>query len=96
MASHQHRYLIAAILGNILVCGQAFGGVNGDGKLDAVFANLFQTDRVCLGNGAGGFACSDVSADTGFTWDVGLGDVNGDGDLDIIFANCGMKFLHKA
>ena len=34
-----------------------------DLHLDAVFGNFVQSNRVCLGNGAGGFTCSDVSAD---------------------------------
>ncbi len=42
----------------------ALGDVNGDTKVDAVFANQNQPNRVCLGDGAGGFTCSDVSSDT--------------------------------
>ncbi len=41
--------------------GVALGGLNGDGNLDAVFVNLGQPDRVCLGDGAGGFGCGNVS-----------------------------------
>ena len=39
--------------------------LNGDNDLDAVFANFNLRNRVCLGNGAGGFTCSDVSTDNG-------------------------------
>ena len=52
------------------------------GNLDAVFANDPARNRVCLGDGAGGFTCSDVSADTNRSIDVALGDVDGDGNLD--------------
>ena len=55
MTLHQLQYLIAAFLGGILLCGEASASVNGDGDLDAVFANFFQTNRVCLDDGAGGF-----------------------------------------
>jgi hypothetical protein len=45
----------------------ALGDVNSDGNLDAVFANTDDLDparnRVCLGDGSGGFTCSDVSTD---------------------------------
>ena len=46
--------------------GVDLGDVNGDGNLDAVFAlGLFRVEenQVCLGDGAGGFTCSFVSAD---------------------------------
>ncbi len=70
----------------------ALGDVNGDGDLDAVFAERGvysggPRNRVCLGNGAGDFTCSDVSMDAHHSWDVALADMNGDGDLDAVFAN---------
>jgi hypothetical protein len=55
--------------------------------LDAVFANSTQRNRRCLGDGAGGFACADVSADTNASEGVALGDLDGDGNLDAVFAN---------
>jgi hypothetical protein len=65
----------------------ALGYINGDGNLDAVFANDWQSNRLCLGDGAGGFTCADVSADTNSTWGLALGYINGDGNLDAVFAN---------
>ena len=72
--------------------GVALGDVNGDAFLDAVFANSSfsppsEPNQVCLGDGTGRFACSDVSADTNFSWGVALGDINGDAFLDAVFAN---------
>ena len=66
--------------------------MNGDPDLDAVFGYGWQSlalnrNQVCLGNGAGGFTCSDVSTDTNHTHGVALGDVNGDSDLDAVFGN---------
>ena len=53
--------------------GVALGDLNGDGNLDAVFANEFETNRRCLGDGAGGFTCADVSGDTNNSAGVALG-----------------------
>ena len=70
--------------------GVALGDVNGDTLLDAVFAELSDENRVCLGNGDGTFApCSDVSTDTNDSIGVALGDVNGDTLLDAVFSNLG-------
>ena len=65
----------------------ALGDLNGDGKLDAVFVNLAEPNRVCLGDGTGGFSCSNVNGDTNDGMGVALGDVNGDGYGDAVFAN---------
>ena len=80
--------------------GVALGDVNGDTFLDAVFANSSDlnelnpgTNRVCLGDGTGGFTCSDVNADTNASIGVALGDVNGDTFLDAVFANFGPSFF---
>ncbi len=70
-----------------LSAGVAYGDLDGDSNVDAVFANSAQRNRVCLGDGAGGFACSDVSADTNQSLNVALGFVDGDSTLDAVFAN---------
>ncbi|MBI5503732.1 MAG: VCBS repeat-containing protein, partial [Deltaproteobacteria bacterium] len=67
--------------------GVELGDLNGDGDLDAVFANYDQASRACIGDGAGAFSCSDVGSDVFRFSDVALGDMNGDGDLDAVFAN---------
>jgi len=67
--------------------GVALGDVNGDGRLDAVFANVDLPNRVCLGDGLGGFSCGDMDAENPISRDVALGDVNLDGNLDAVFAN---------
>ena len=44
--------------------GVALGLLDGYSNLDAVFANNGEVNRVCLGDGMGGFSsCADVSAD---------------------------------
>ncbi|MFQ5803891.1 MAG: FG-GAP repeat domain-containing protein, partial [Candidatus Methylomirabilales bacterium] len=75
-----------------LSTGVARGDLDGDGNLDAVFANsLFARNRVCLGDGAMGFVftCSDVSTDANNSFGVALGFVDGDASLDAVFANNG-------
>jgi hypothetical protein len=67
--------------------GVALGDVNGDSHLDAVFANVDVPNRVCFGNGFGGFSCGDIDAENPISRDVALGDVNLDGNLDAVFAN---------
>ncbi len=57
-----------------------------DDRLDLVFANFYQKNRFCAGDGAGNFTCSDVSSDTFGHNAVAMGDMNGDGKLDAVFA----------
>lgn len=59
------------------------------GYLDAVFANHFQTNQYCQGDGTGSFTCANVSSDLDQSHGVALGDMNGDGNLDTIFDNWG-------
>ena len=44
---------------------------------------------MCLGDGDGGFTCSDVSTDSTRNTGVALGDVNNDTFLDAVFATLG-------
>ena len=88
------RIVVVATLLVVLALSQsdvARGGLNGDGNTDVVFTNWGQTNRRCLGDGAGGFLlpCTDVSADTNGSSGVALGDLNDDGNADAVFANSG-------
>jgi hypothetical protein len=73
--------------------------VNGDGKLDVIFANACM-DALCiphpglgvisvlLGNGDGSFQQPKTYASGGFNaWTVGVGDINRDGKPDVVVAN---------
>ena len=64
------------------------------GDLDAVFANR-GTNRVCLGNDAGGSACRDASTDMNTTEGVALGFVDGDPHLDAVFGNAGVAETNR-
>lgn len=66
----------------------SLGDVDHDYDLDAVFANQGQ-NRVCFGDGSGGFDCAYVSESVYGSRDVDLADFNGDGFLDAVFANSG-------
>lgn len=68
--------------------GVAVGLLNDDAHTDLVFTRFLSplpTDpKVCLGDGSGGFLCTDFGA--GYTWgeptDVALADFDNDGELD--------------
>ena len=91
--SNQPHLLNTVLIGSLLFCGQASGGVDGDGNTDLIFANSPDTNQVCLGDGAGAFSCSDINSDIKFSQEVILVDVNGDGKLDAVIANegCGSR-----
>jgi hypothetical protein len=63
--------------------------LNGDGHVDAVFSNNDgQPHRVCAGDGAGGFTCTDVASELGRTFSsVALGHVDADTNLDVVFGD---------
>ncbi len=63
------------------------GDLNGDGKLDLVFAGSGNTPKVQLGNGNGTFQAQPTFAVDGPALSIALGDVNGDGKLDIVTGN---------
>ena len=69
--------------------GVALGDVDGDGDLDAVFANRTEHNAVCLNDD--GFAsdqpCRKIASAENGSRGVALGNVDGDGDLDAVFAN---------
>ena len=67
------------------------GDVDGDGDLDAVFANQGSfPSRVLLNNGAGQFTYTEQLL-TGNGHGAGLADLDGDGDLDL-FITCAYAF----
>lgn len=63
----------------------AFGDLDGDGDLDAVFANLDAPSAVLLNDGSGRFTASDQSFPRGLHG-IEIGDLDGDGDEDLFFA----------
>jgi hypothetical protein len=80
-------------LGNLASIDVALGDVDGDGDIDAVIANLHNTDlsnlirqpnEVWLNDGKGNFSNSGQSLGVG-SLHVKLVDIDGDGDLDAVF-----------
>lgn len=80
-------------LGNLASVDVALGDVDGDGDIDAVIANLHNTDlsnltrqpnEVWLNDGKGNFSNSGQALGVG-SLHVNLADIDGDGDLDAIF-----------
>jgi hypothetical protein len=67
----------------------AVGDVNGDGKMDLVAGNRFQTAGILLGSGNGSFGPPAYYGVGGYPESVGLADLSRDGKLDIVTANYG-------
>ena len=53
----------------------ALGLIDEDNNLDAMFANEGLPNQLCLGNGSGGFTCSNIDNDTGNSQSVALGEL---------------------
>lgn len=78
-------------LGAAFTWDAALGDLDGDGDLDAFFANseveYAQADEVWLNNGLGYFSDSGQRLGYSLSRAVALGDLDGDGDLDAFVAN---------
>ena len=62
--------------------------LDGDGFTDAIMVSFFQANRVCFGDGNGGFdRCDPFTSDALGTLDAAMGDLDGDGDVDVVLAN---------
>jgi hypothetical protein len=85
-------FFAVTLLGLAFLSSYTWADLNGDGYADIVIANDSSANRVCLGNGAGGFSnCTDVSNDVNKSLGVALADLDADGDLDAVFANDGQR-----
>ncbi|MGD1699257.1 FG-GAP-like repeat-containing protein [Dapis sp. BLCC M229] len=75
------------VLGSNNSFSVSLGDVDGDGDIDAVFANYDQANRVYLNDGSGNFSSTTNALGSYASEEVSLGDVDGDGDIDTVFAN---------
>ena len=74
-----------------LTAGVAFADVDGDGDLDALYANgrhWPQTNEIYLNNGRGQFTVGyPLGLEKATTYGTPAGDLDGDGDLDVVVGN---------
>ncbi len=77
--------------GQDLGAGKSFAvaatDVDGDGDLDAVYANLNEPNTVWLNNGIGTFTNSGQTLGTSTSVALAAADLDNDGDADLVFAN---------
>ncbi|MGD1699258.1 beta strand repeat-containing protein [Dapis sp. BLCC M229] len=72
-------------LGSNRSLGVELGDIDGDGDIDAVFANI-GNDQIYLNDGSGNFSSTTTALGNTPSEDLALGDVDGDGDLDAVIA----------
>lgn len=70
------------------------GDLDGDGDLDAVFANMHFYSQVWLNDGAGSFTDAEQRL-TQQGHGVGIGDLDGDGDLDLFITCASFDGSHR-
>ena len=85
VTSERLRMEQIALYGNSRTFQIEFGDLDGDGDLDAVFANIPQYSEVWMNDGFGNFRNAYQNVGYGARG-MGLGDLDGDGDLDVVMA----------
>lgn len=94
-ASHEEpaavSFIQAGEYGNAATFQVALGDLDGDGDLDAVFANMDIESQIWMNDGTGQFTNSRHYLGA-YGHGVAIGDIDGDSDLDLVFAQASTSF----